>query len=130
MKIIRDRHYVEVTKYDLIYKWNDCPGAGFGFDCDAKGNVDIEAMNPAARENYEKCKSGEYDVRLIGVTSYDNSYWEPAVGLCNHCGSEVHLDGFTNTCEKCETDYNMSGQELAPREYWGEETGEHWSDCL
>ena len=50
------------------------------------------------------------------------------VGLCNHCGTKVDLGGFTNTCRKCGTDYNWGGQELAPREQWGEETGEHPAD--
>lgn len=51
------------------------------------------------------------------------------VGACNHCDCEVELTGFTNTCE-CGTDYNGAGQELAPREQWGEETGESVSDIL
>lgn len=36
---------------------------------------------------------------------------------------------FTNTCE-CGADYNMSGQMLAPRHQWGEETGESADDIL
>jgi len=45
------------------------------------------------------------------------------------CGEEVYCDGFTNTCE-CAADYNSSGQRLAPREQWGEETGESLADIL
>lgn len=44
------------------------------------------------------------------------------------CGEEVHCVSFTNTCS-CGADYNFAGQELAPREQWGEETGETWSEC-
>ncbi len=44
------------------------------------------------------------------------------------CGAKIALSGFTNTCRSCDTDYNMSGQTLAPRHFWGEETGEHF-DC-
>lgn len=55
-------------------------------------------------------------------------YRHPAIGRC-HCGAEVALSGFTNTCE-CGRDYNMSGQELAPRSQWGEETGESLADIL
>lgn len=43
------------------------------------------------------------------------------------CGEEVLCARFTNACT-CGADYNMSGQRLAPREQWGEETGEHPSD--
>jgi hypothetical protein len=54
---------------------------------------------------------------------------EPAVGACNRCGAHVTLSGFTNTC-RCGADYNMSGQELADRSQWGEETGESVADIL
>lgn len=33
-------------------------------------------------------------------------------------------------CEGCDRDYNSAGQELAPREQWGEDTGESLSDIL
>jgi len=46
------------------------------------------------------------------------------------CGEELVCKHFTNTCPCCGTDYNMSGQQLAPREQWGEETGESVSDIL
>ena len=54
---------------------------------------------------------------------------EPSLGRCQ-CGEEVELTGFTNTCSGCGRDYNWAGQALAPRELWGEETGEHPSDIL
>ena len=53
---------------------------------------------------------------------------ERKLGLCE-CGKEVALTGFTNTCE-CGRDYNMSGQLLASRSHWGEETGESVEDIL
>lgn len=46
------------------------------------------------------------------------------------CGDEVLCMNNTNTCYSCGTDYNMSGQELAPRSQWGCETGEHPNDVL
>ena len=48
--------------------------------------------------------------------------------LC--CGEWLSCFGFTNTCSNCHADYNMSGQQLAPREQWGEETGESVADIL
>ena len=45
------------------------------------------------------------------------------------CGSEVVCEDFTNTCDHCGADYNFNGDRLAPRSQWGEETGEHWSEC-
>lgn len=44
------------------------------------------------------------------------------------CGKMVECSSFTNTCH-CGRDYNSSGTELAPRDQWGCETGEHWTDC-
>jgi hypothetical protein len=63
------------------------------------------------------------------ILSPRNGRHEPAVGECEVCGRDVELRGFTNTCD-CGADYNMSGQRLAPRSQWGEETGEHISDIL
>ena len=57
------------------------------------------------------------------------SYVEPAVMRCK-CGHELNLESFTNTCEKCDRDYNDMGHLLAPRSQWGEETGESLSDIL
>ncbi len=54
---------------------------------------------------------------------------EDAIGQCNECPRQVELSYHTNTCE-CGADYNGWGQQLAPREQWGEETGEHWTDCI
>ena len=45
------------------------------------------------------------------------------------CGRWVLCAGFTNTCE-CGVDFNMSGTRLAPRECWGEETGETANDII
>ena len=40
------------------------------------------------------------------------------------CGEELVCQYNTNTCE-CGREYNMSGQQLASRSQWGQETGEH-----
>ena len=45
------------------------------------------------------------------------------------CGRKLWCEAFTNTCD-CGRDYNWAGQELAPRECWGEETGETAADIL
>lgn len=48
---------------------------------------------------------------------------------CPYCGEEVELSRFTNTCQ-CGIEYNNFGQELAPREDWGWETGETAAEIL
>ena len=45
------------------------------------------------------------------------------------CGEKLHCHAFTNTC-KCGRDYNWNGTMLAPREQWGEETGETWEEII
>ena len=41
------------------------------------------------------------------------------------CGAHLSLwSGWANECDKCGAEYNGSGQALAPRSQWGEETGE------
>jgi hypothetical protein len=57
-----------------------------------------------------------------------DSTYSPARKILVCCGDEIELSDFTNTCEHCGSDYNWAGQRLAPREHWGEETGEHWLD--
>lgn len=52
------------------------------------------------------------------------------VGDCDKCGAEVELYSHTNVCPNCETEYNQSGQMLAPHEQWGSETGETYSDII
>lgn len=49
--------------------------------------------------------------------------------VCERCGEILLCMTNTNTCD-CGADYNMSGQILAPRSQWGEETGESVSDIL
>ncbi len=64
---------------------------------------------------------------LIRYESYGRG--ERPVIRCD-CGREIFCIEFTNTCENCGSDYNSSGQLLSPREFWGEETGEHPADCI
>lgn len=63
------------------------------------------------------------------IQQRDASKHQSRIGICEECGEEVYCDHFTNTCE-CGADYNMSGQRLAHRAQWGEETGETLADIL
>jgi hypothetical protein len=133
IEIVHESYVEDFEEFSLSFEYPDSPGAGFSFPCDKEGNPDWDHFDDpryaAARENLDKCLLGKYDVVFKGVERRSWSYRHPRVGRC-HCGEEVTLDRFTNTCYICGTDYNSAGQELAPREQWGEETGEHWSDCI
>lgn len=90
-------------------------------------------VNPAALDNWAKCLTGEADGRkVIDLGVQEDSWWvtEPGLIKCG-CGELVELNMvMTNTCDECDTDYNSSGQMLAPREQWGWDTGESVSDIL
>lgn len=73
--------------------------------------------------------AGNKVVETVDYTRGDGKLVKRNVIRCN-CGSEVLCGEFTNTCSNCGRDYNMSGQLLAPREQWGEDTGESLSDIL
>lgn len=131
MKILRPSSIETTTSYYLDFNFVGSEGSGYGFECDADGKVK-EEVGTVAHDNYLACLTGEVNGRKIRpspfVRKYEKSWRRPKVGECNHCGAEVVLSNFTNTCD-CGADYNYAGQELARRSQWGEETGEHWSDC-
>lgn len=67
---------------------------------------------------------------LANLKADEYSHWAKVypVVICA-CGAKIICTGFTNTCDRCDSDYNFAGALLAPREQWGEETGEHCSEC-
>lgn len=134
MKIKKQRERVTVVSHSLWWDWAHMPGAGFSFDCDENGIVDESKLPPIAQENLQMCRRGasEDGHKLIGpsIKRYEHSYNEPAIGVCNHCGRDVYLDhALTNPCE-CGAEYNLSGQELAPRSQWGWDTGESIDEIM
>lgn len=135
IKIIRPRERKERTDYSREFEWADCPGAGFSFPCDKQGNVNIDEMCDEAKGNLAGCLNGTMKstsgagVVDKGIREYVSKWIEPALAECI-CGHTIELAAFTNTCEKCGRDYNSSGQELAPRSQWGEDTGESLDEIL
>jgi hypothetical protein len=55
--------------------------------------------------------------------------WIPGLLRCN-CGATIDMGGPGDDvdCDACGRTFNSGGQELAPREQWGAETGEHPAD--
>ena len=132
MKIIQRRKRIETEHHEVNFWYTDHVGTwGFSFDCDPNGRV-LPRTNPDAEEHYQACLTGSVNGLAVlpgELRSWTSHYTQPAIGLCDHCGREVELGGFTNTCD-CGADYNSSGQRLADRSQWGEETGESLSDIL
>jgi hypothetical protein len=132
MKIISEARFVEEVHYEMFYQWKDSSTYhGMAFACDKDGNIDMAVLEkkPAALDNYNKCINKIHDVKAPQLMTFRHSYKEPRIGRCD-CGCEVILDRFTNTCDGCNRDYNMSGQLLAHRSQWGEETGESYCDIM
>lgn len=125
--LIQRSERVECVRYGVTFEWLDCPGAGFSFDCDEHGTIDRSQLAPEALPNLARCEALD-GVRSTGIAKYEWSYRQPAIGKCS-CGRRIELDHFTNACD-CGWDYNSSGDLLAPRSQWGEETGEHLADIL
>lgn len=122
---------VEATSYFLVFNLVGTRDVGYSFDCDEQGNIDESKLAPEALPNLEMCRKGELKdgtkLQEPRVVSYTNRYTEPGSGTCA-CGRRVVLESsWANLCT-CGREYNGSGQLLAPREHWGEETGETVGD--
>jgi hypothetical protein len=131
IEIVNPSHIEKIEEYSLHFEQSGFPGSGYGFPCDAQGAVETGSMGPKAVESYRMCQTGhlkgEFEAPV--VQNLSREYRHPSVGKCQ-CGTQVTLDGFTNTCSGCGADYNRDGSRLAPREQWGEETGESVADIL
>lgn len=131
MRIIKERKFGTTRCHLLTFWYADSTGAGYSFPCDETGKVDVASLCEAAHASYNGCLAGEmngFQMRAPFVHSFDQDWIEDAEGRCE-CGRVVVLSGFTNTCD-CGRDYSRSGQELAPRSQWGEDTGESLSEVL
>jgi hypothetical protein len=131
MEIIEQGGWQEGVRYERQFQVAPSEGYftnGFGFSCDKNGKMDPD-QNEASKANFIKCTLNPTEFIDLGVTAIPWRGKLSRIGRCD-CGSEVYLDGFTNTCDDCDADYNGSGQRLAPRECWGEETGESLGDIL
>jgi len=78
-------------------------------------------------EEWRYFKDGE-GRRRGGV--FEGDLWIRVETQVRCCGEWLSCYRFTNTCSNCGADYNMGGQQLAPRAQWGEETGESVADIL
>lgn len=124
MRIIKHSERVTNVRFSRVLERED--GSGFWFDCDKDGKLAGRRTEKHVQQRLQEDPS----LVDLGVQKSEWSYKTEAIGLCNHCETEVELCGFTNECPQCGTLYNWGGQELAHPSLWGEETGEHPSDLL
>jgi hypothetical protein len=125
-ELIRERKHVTDVYYERVF--DDHTGWGFSFPCDEEGNVFVEDLSELARRNYEDCLAGKIPSLVDrGPVKHINRYWEPGEVRCD-CGATVYLESsWANGCDECGVEYDANGNRLAPREQWGEETGERFT---
>jgi len=113
-----------ITCYELEYTYRGEKGSGFWFPCNSKGEVDPN-MNPAALENYRKCKDGTYLVDCAGVIRR-HQY----IHLCE-CGSQQPPEAIydargiyvTKACDSCRSS-KVAGYRsdiFTDANYWSDE---------
>lgn len=133
MRITQQRERHTVVEYRLGFQDVADPAYGYSFKCDEHGAIDLLDLldKPAAEANYIKCIAGIRAGTILprGKETYTHTYITPKMGVC--CDTEFELSSFTNWCPDCDQPYNSAGQALS-RNYqqWGEETGEHWTECI
>jgi hypothetical protein len=129
-ELLRYPEIVTSVRYTLCFDRHAPDTGGFAFECSADGLVDESSLNPAAAANLARCRANPECFRPAYVNRYEWTYKEPGVVRCV-CGAEVELAStWANSCEVCDREYNGSGQLLAPRSQWGEETGETSADFI
>lgn len=117
---------VASKKEHRVFESVSCPVCGRGYSLDNKFREKFELYigKPCKEIMGGNCS---------GVLEYEHHEWDAVIPgyvlvQCD-CGRTVTCDSFTNTCS-CGRDYNWSGDLLAPRDQWGEETGETAHDIL
>lgn len=96
-------------------------GGWYGFNADENGVVDRAAITECARNNFDFCCIMRPWGHLV-ERRFD--YWLPGLMVCD-CLEELEMHGGGRDIHcYCGRSYTSSGQLLAPRSQWGEETGE------
>lgn len=65
-------HHQGKPGYELRFRSLFRPGRGLSFDCDASGNVDLDALSERGRDNY-----------LYARTGIGREFFIPVVQPCN-----------------------------------------------
>ena len=123
IQIVREVEWDDEIVYSIDFLYTEDLSSGFSFPCNKWGMVDPDIPD-GAKVNYRKCVDSENMFIQQGIIERIHNFKIPALAVCE-CGIHIELDGDT-VCHKCEREYNSSGQLLAPRSQWGEETSEQF----
>jgi hypothetical protein len=131
MKLIKNSERVTEVTYEAVFDSLEMNGCAYSFPCTWDGQI-YPLKNELAEANLQKLLTdgmgGTYTSKPE-VRTWKHSYTIAAQWRCD-CGAIVYIAGRDETCERCGADYNASGQRLAPRSQWGEETGETYGDIV
>lgn len=107
-----------LEEHQLVFYYDD--NGGFGFPCDAAGNVCISELTDCAMHNLSECMAHpERFQHYAEVRTSRRRITDHAHGVCE-CGKRVYLyDQYMGACEcECGRWYNLFGQELLPPTGW------------
>lgn len=121
LTITDDIRYVEKKWFSRDFqKIGEPCGCGYSFPCEEDGEPFL--TNPGQEENYRYCLSHPDTFEDLGVVKHEQTYKEPAKGVCS-CGEIVELRSQymgAFECPRCGQWYNIFGQALLPPEQWGD----------
>lgn len=125
LKNYTQKEWHTIVEHELIFYYDE--NGGFGFPCDASGNVTISELSPYAMSNLNYCMTHPEEFKIFAkVETEKRRVCDPAHGTCE-CGNEVYLfDMYMGACEcpECGRWYNLFGQELNPPSTW--DSGDDW----
>ena len=126
MKDYKESWVEEIVEYEIEFLVDS--SGGYGFPADENGNVLLDKMNDAAKENYAWCMEHpeKFPYTFNKFRKRTRRYRNPPSGICN-CGERIALyNEYLGGCEcpKCGQWWNLFGQELKNPEEWSE--GDDW----
>lgn len=110
--------YETITNYELVF--DDGSGNGYSFPCDANGCLLPDVPEMACKNHAWCMEQPDLFERWNKVVTRSHRYCANATGVCA-CGTRIELwDEYMGACQcpKCESWYNLFGQELLPPSQW------------
>lgn len=123
-QIIKQRRVYYETEYRVEYTDRANPGCGFSFPANEEGQIRLIELAAPALANL-RIAQADPERYTMALKTYTNKSVDDAQIKCDRCAQVVVLaDAWWNVCPTCGADYDGTGNRLAPRSQWGEETGE------
>lgn len=121
MEVIRGTMETQIT-YEVVFYYERGVVCGFGFPCDANGNL-LDGLTDCAKENYKYCMEHPEEFEVYNeIHRLERTWRNPNTGKCDCCGETIELyDQYMGACEcpNCGQWYNLWGQKLLPPRGWG-----------